>query len=73
MSGEVSEIKYILKNTFESPLYRIQPIKQREENFNIHKLTLISISVLWQRTSEPARVKPYKMLQRKLIMYGVLK
>ena len=31
-------------------------------NFNNHKLTLISSSVLWQQTSSYARVIPNKML-----------
>ena len=34
---------------------------QIEEKLNIHKLTLFSSSVLWQRSSEHARVKPNKM------------
>ena len=31
-----------LTKTFEFSFYYIQPILQREENFNIHKLALIS-------------------------------
>ena len=41
--------------------YYIQPFN-KEENFNIHKLTLTPSSVLWQQTSEYARVIPNKML-----------
>ena len=37
-----SEIKDIFNKTFEFSFYYIQPIWQRGENFNIHKLTLIS-------------------------------
>ena len=56
-TSEIKDILY-LRKIFEFSFYYIQPIYVREENFIIHKLTLISSSVLWQQTSVHARVIP---------------